>query len=45
MTVGELKAANSIYLNNYFTWAYIRKDTACEVQQRLVSKRPDIYQW
>jgi hypothetical protein len=43
MTIGEIKAANSIYLNNYFTWAYIRRDTANIVRAKLREVRPDIF--
>lgn len=45
LTIGELKAANSIYLDNYFKWRYINKRTADIVRWHLVVMCPQIYRW
>jgi hypothetical protein len=45
MTVAELKAANSAYLNNWFTWSSITRKTAPEVREKLVEECPDDFWW
>jgi hypothetical protein len=43
MTIAQLRVANSVYLDNFFTYRYITKATADQVRQKLKKTKPNIY--
>lgn len=45
LTIGELKAANSIHLDNYFLTSFVTKYNSDVVRRRLVAKCPKIFTW